>query len=167
MAIRLKLPAPALHPLFALDLQGRDFVRVSRQVSTWSGELGKNKPEPQVVVAVARLVPVAIGRPAVPGVVVPAAATVHPVRTLGRNPKAFYYIFSETFSIRHPGKFYQRFRVTGNQKEFSPCCTNSRCTAKTLLERMKRLRSASASSWFFIEITKNLNWIGIVINHDS
>ena len=36
--------------------------------------------EAQVVVAVARRVPVAIRRPAVPGVVVPAAAAFHPVR---------------------------------------------------------------------------------------
>jgi len=112
LAIRLKLPAPAPHRLFAPDLQGRDFVRVSRPVSTWSGELGKSKPEPQVVVAVAGLVPVAIGRPAVPGVVVPAATAVHAVRTLGRNPKAFHHIFFKTFGIRHFGKFDQRFHVT-------------------------------------------------------
>ena len=49
-------------------------------------ELGKGKPKPEVVVPVAGIVPVAIGRPAVPGVVVPAAAPVHAVRAFGENP---------------------------------------------------------------------------------
>jgi len=43
-------------------------------------ELGKSQTQAQVIVAIARAVVVAIGRPAVPGVVVPAAAAIHAVR---------------------------------------------------------------------------------------
>jgi hypothetical protein len=46
------------------------------------------KAETEVVVAVARRIPVAIRRPAVDGVVVPTAAPIHPVRAVfGIQPK--------------------------------------------------------------------------------
>lgn len=47
---------------------------------------GTGKPEPVVVVPVVRSVPVAISRPAVPDVVVPAPAANNPVRALRRPP---------------------------------------------------------------------------------
>lgn len=46
-------------------------------------KLGKDEPQPEVVVAVVGVVVVPIGNTAVPGVVVPAAATVHAVRAYG------------------------------------------------------------------------------------
>jgi hypothetical protein len=46
------------------------------------------KAETEVVVAIARRIPVAIRRPAVDGVVVPTAAPIHPVRAVfGIQPK--------------------------------------------------------------------------------
>ena len=47
------------------------------------GEKLKGEAEAEVVVAVVRRIPVAIGYTAVPGVVVPAATTVHTVRARG------------------------------------------------------------------------------------
>ena len=47
----------------------------------------QDKPEPQVVVAVAWRVPVPVRRPRVPGVVVPAAAANHAVCALGLAQK--------------------------------------------------------------------------------
>ena len=49
---------------------------------------GCGQTETQVVVPVLRLVPVAVRRAAVPGVVVPATAPDDPVRGLGRPPQA-------------------------------------------------------------------------------
>ncbi len=48
------------------------------------------KAKAQIAVSVAGIVPVAIGRPAVPGVVVPAAAPIHPVSISECHPKLFY-----------------------------------------------------------------------------
>ena len=47
----------------------------------------KADAEPQVVVRVRRIIPVAVRRPAVPGIVVPATPAVHAVRALLRIPK--------------------------------------------------------------------------------
>lgn len=58
------------------------FIRYS--LVSWE----QGKPEPEVVVAIARLVPVAVSGPAVPGRVVPATAADNPLRALGRNPKS-------------------------------------------------------------------------------
>ena len=44
------------------------------------------KPEAEVVVPVVRRIPIAIRRPAVPRVVVPAAAAIHADRTFGPSP---------------------------------------------------------------------------------
>lgn len=55
----------------------------------------KDKPEPQVVVAVTRRVVVSVRRARVPGVVVPAAAANHAVRALGQNPISFYNMLFE------------------------------------------------------------------------
>jgi hypothetical protein len=40
-----------------------------------------DEAEAQVAVGVARIVPVAVGTPKVPGIIVPAAATVHAIGT--------------------------------------------------------------------------------------
>ena len=67
-----------------LDNRGQDFILVSGElIINISVELRPHKAEPQVPVAVTRLVPVAISRPAVPGVVVPAPATNNARRALG------------------------------------------------------------------------------------
>jgi len=72
----------------------------------------QDKPETVVPVPVAGLVPVAIGRAAVPGVVVPTAATKHAVRASGQNPKPIYHISPQIFSASHPGELDQRLHVT-------------------------------------------------------
>ena len=59
----------------------------------------QGKPEPQVVVAVARRVPVPVRRPCVPGVVVPAAAANHAVRALRQNPIFLYNMVAITFRV--------------------------------------------------------------------
>jgi hypothetical protein len=50
---------------------------------------GQTSPEAYVVVAVAGTVVVAIGNPAVVGVVVPTAAAIHTVRALWTKPQDF------------------------------------------------------------------------------
>ncbi len=51
----------------------------------------EDKPEPQVVVRVARPVPVPISRPHVPLVVVPATAAFHTVGASGNGPFLLCY----------------------------------------------------------------------------
>ena len=60
----------------------------SRSASAGSVELGGDEPEPVVVVPVAGFVPVAVGRAAVPGIVVPAAAPEYPVIALIAKPQS-------------------------------------------------------------------------------
>jgi len=56
--------------------------------------------ETEVVVRVVGPVPVAVRRPAVPGVVVPTAATVHPVRaTLARSPNHQASVFENATTL--------------------------------------------------------------------
>ena len=74
------LPEPDEHIGFVLRKQDRDGGLFCVMLDP---EL-EGKPEAQVVVAVAWRVPVAVRRPAVPGGVVPTAATVHAVRATGR-----------------------------------------------------------------------------------
>ncbi len=71
----------------------------------------QDKPEPKIVVAIVRLVPVAIGRPAVPGRVVPAPAADHPVRALGRNPKVLECAAAQSCCAGCARKFNERFHV--------------------------------------------------------
>jgi hypothetical protein len=73
----------------------------------------QDKPETQIVVAIVRLVPVAIGGPAVPGRVVPAPAADHPVRALGRNPKALDSAATQSGGAGCACKFNERFHVAG------------------------------------------------------
>ena len=49
-------------------------------------ELKRNEPGTQVVVSVARRVPVTVSGTAVPGLVSKTAAAIDPVRALRRNP---------------------------------------------------------------------------------
>ena len=72
----------------------------------------QDKPEPEVVVPVVGSVPVAVGASAVPGVVVPAAASDHPVRASGRQPKMFYDRTSEACCIRSSGKSHKWFHMS-------------------------------------------------------
>ena len=72
--------------LFVPPARERDPVRVSGPPSVRPGELGANSAKANVVVPVVRPVVVAIGRPAVDGVVVPTAAANHAVRTLWTKP---------------------------------------------------------------------------------
>ena len=58
----------------------------------------------QVVVPVVRRVPVAVGGAAVPGVVVPAAAPVHPVRGHGPPPKGIIADFRQLAPPKWPTK---------------------------------------------------------------
>ena len=69
---------PASLPVDSMMVSGlcqnyRGYVRTKRFGS-------QGKAEAEVVVAIARRIVVAIGRPQVPAVVVPATAAVHPVR---------------------------------------------------------------------------------------
>jgi len=57
---------------------GTGFRPGQRAASARPVSWGQNQPEAVVVVAVVGGVPVAVRRPAVPGVVVPAAAAKHP-----------------------------------------------------------------------------------------
>jgi len=75
-AIRHRLPAPALPPLFSL-LQGTGFRPGQRdRHPPFPVSWGHNKPETKVVVAVVRFVPVAVRRTRIPGIVVPATTAV-------------------------------------------------------------------------------------------
>src|SRR5438046_5154934 len=71
-------------PIRVMGLGSGRFLRDFRP--RWSC----GQAEPVVVVPVVRLVPVAVRRPAVPAVVVPAAAAEHPSRGLGRHPDSLY-----------------------------------------------------------------------------
>ena len=55
---------------------------------------GQDKPEPEVVVAIAWRVTVAIRRPRVPRVVVPAAAAINAIRASGQHPMPIDHISS-------------------------------------------------------------------------
>jgi len=89
-------------------LPGRDRARVRRPASTGRLSWKQDQPEPVVVVRVVRGVVVAVGRPAVPGVVFPAAVAQHPVGASGRDPKSFNHMAAETDRIRQTGKIDQR-----------------------------------------------------------
>ena len=68
--------------LFALKQQGQGHQSVQRQSSDFAFELrDEDKAEANIVVPVVGCVVVAISRPTVLGVVVPAPATKHTVRT--------------------------------------------------------------------------------------
>jgi hypothetical protein len=71
----------------------------------------QDEPEPQVVVAVAGLVPVAVGGPAVPGGVVPAPAADDAVRALGRHPKAVDDAAAKPMTASNAGEFDERRHV--------------------------------------------------------
>lgn len=59
---------------------------------------GENEAEPKVVVAVVRRVVVAIRRATVPRIVVPAATTIHTVRSTPRSPPV-KQLLKKTFSL--------------------------------------------------------------------
>ena len=81
--VQVELPALVGCPLFALQQlkEGAGFYPlVSRSASANLVSWGEHEPEPVVVVPVVRRVVVTIRRPAIPGVVVPAAAASDTVR---------------------------------------------------------------------------------------
>jgi hypothetical protein len=70
-----------------------------------------DKPESVVVVPVVRVVPVAVRRPAILGIVVPRAAPQNPDRASGGNPKPLDDICTKISGIRHSGKLNEWFHV--------------------------------------------------------
>ncbi len=81
--------------------------RIHYDLVSWE----QGKPEPKVGVAIARLVPVAVSGPAVPGGVVPGAAADHPVRALGQNPKPTNGVATQPLGRRHTRKIKQGLHV--------------------------------------------------------
>jgi len=72
---------------------GRYLSGVRSQTSVSLLSWGEAQPEPDVVVPVVRGVVVAVRRPAITGVVVPAAPAKHPVRAFqDRTPIFLYHI---------------------------------------------------------------------------
>ena len=66
--------------------QGRDFVRVGKSASANLANWEQDKPEPDVLVPVGRVVPVAVRRTAVPGTIAKGTPAKHPIPALGTKP---------------------------------------------------------------------------------
>jgi len=98
------------------------------------------RAEPNVVVPVGRVVPVAVGHAAVDGVVVPRAAAIDPIRARCRPTK---------FSVQAHGGENRRLRRLPGAHRARCCGADSRFHSESLSARrpwmMPRLRAAGSS----------------------